>query len=75
MSSIQKKGYFKQHEHSAFSRINKVSQDTKCIQTGKKDNSKNKQSTVVFPDITKKSDITRKQAFSYIKKLFHPCCD
>lgn len=72
MSSIQKKGYFKQHNNSAFSRINKVSQNTKCIQIGEK----NKQSIVVVPDITKKPDIaTRKQAFSYIKKLFHPCCD
>ena len=69
MSSIQKKGYFKQHNHSAFSRINKVGQQTDCTQIDKKDNSKNKQSTSECPDIT------RKQAFSYIKKLFHPCCD
>ena len=76
MSFIQQKGYFKQHNHSAFSRVNKISQDRKDGKDNQGSiNSQDSLSNESTKDTSELPNISRKQAFSYIKKLFHPCCE
>lgn len=72
MSSIKRKGEFKSHTNSAFSRI-RIQNDNNSTQSEQDTEVESSQDDSSQDDSCKCAIVSRKNAFAYIKKLFGDC--